>query len=66
MMGPPADIINEGGGSMFDALTNFIVYLETALQKTDDPAEVLEIIRILKTARKLQARHSTDPARIAS
>ena len=39
---------------MFDALTNFIVFLENSLQKTSDPAETLELIRILKTARRIR------------
>ena len=51
---------------MFDALTNFINYLEASLQKTDDPAEVMEIIRILKTARKLQAKNRSRDTQIAS
>lgn len=51
---------------MFDALTNFINYLEASLQKTDDPTETLEIIRILKTARKLQARNAEALSKIAS
>jgi len=44
---------------MFDALTNFIVYLEDSLQKTSDPAETLEIIKILKTARRLQGKQKS-------
>jgi len=39
---------------MFDALSNFIIFLENSLQKTDDPAETLEIIRILKTVRRIR------------
>lgn len=50
---------------MFDALTNFILYLEASLQKTNDPVEVVEIIRILKTARQLQAKNQSRSAPIA-
>ena len=51
---------------MFDALTNYIIYLEASLQKTEDPAEVVEIIRILNTARRLQAKTQGRVARLAS
>ena len=41
---------------MFDALTNFIIFLEDSIQKTSDPVETIELIRILKTARNLKER----------
>lgn len=39
---------------MFDAITNFIVYLEESLEKSDDPVEIEEIRRILDTARRIR------------
>ncbi len=44
---------------MFDALTNFIIFLEDSLQKTTNPSETLELIKILKTARRLQERQNS-------
>lgn len=40
---------------MFDALANFIVYLENSLQSAHEPAETLELLRLLKAARRVQA-----------
>lgn len=41
---------------MFDALANYIVYLETCLHGTTDPNEVSEITRLMQTAKKLQSQ----------
>lgn len=41
---------------MFDAISNYIIFLEQCLNKASDPREVNEIKRILATARKVELK----------
>ena len=47
---------------MFDAITNFITYLENSLQQTSDHEEALELTRLLNTAKRLEATENHQVA----
>ncbi len=40
----------------FDAISNYIVYLENTLRKTHEPTETLELLKLLKTAKRLEKK----------
>ncbi len=46
---------------MFDAISNYILFLEQCLNKTSDPREIQEIRRILATARKVELKFQKVP-----
>lgn len=41
---------------MFDAISNYIIFLEQCLSQASDPREIQEIQRILITARKVEMK----------
>jgi len=50
---------------MFDAISNYILFLEQCLQKSSDPEEIRELRRILATARKVELKFQKAPLRSA-
>lgn len=47
---------------MFDAITNFIKYLESSLQHTNDPKEIAEIKSLIEKAKRIKYRTHRVPA----
>lgn len=46
---------------MFDAISNYILFLEQCLHRSSDPREIQEILRILATARKVELKFRKVP-----